>query len=192
MAPPRRRSATRNPSSSQSTLSFGSKARISKPSSSSHVTGKKGKEADKISEIRKDIQSPIHSPSATYGSPTSETTLSEKDLEQTVVASSRSENLVQEQARAEIKQAKSEEDQKAEALSEEDLRRYWIGEEESRIAPRGSSHITDLHFSMPTQVILATIVYLWPVRLHCINAVAVYLFSSSRGFERQRENITTF
>lgn len=110
--PPRR---TTRPN--QATLSFGSRSRVSKPSSQSreskHLDSKPVAQAEQVPVTPKEPSQPH-------------------------VA----EVAVRDQARTEIQQPWSEEDEKAVKVTEQDLERYWRAEEEKRLTPRGwLSHI---------------------------------------------------
>jgi DNA polymerase delta subunit 4 len=109
--------------SGQSTLSFGGKSRVTKPSATS-VRSQKTKDLEPISA------------SVT---PTEEV----PDPDQVPVAPSEpsqphvAELAVRQQAREEVQQPLSEEDQKALKVTEQEIQRYWKKEEEKRRAPRG-------------------------------------------------------
>ncbi|PGH04308.1 hypothetical protein AJ79_07156 [Helicocarpus griseus UAMH5409] len=142
----RRRSG--NPS--QSTLSFGAQHKVSKPTSTSSLTGKKGAKNvnSPVTELRQRSTSGSASPApASVTSPVPEAQLpAEVEPEQKPVAPSlRSENVVAEQARVEVRLPESEEDKRAEALTEKDIRSYWQAEEDSRIAPRVHQENLTMH-----------------------------------------------
>ncbi|OJD27937.1 hypothetical protein ACJ73_00665 [Blastomyces percursus] len=140
--------------SHQSTLSFGSQHKISKPTTTT-LAGKKGKKTSDVSspvtELRQRSASGSASPSPDsalkHTSPTAAEPIqhpTEIEPEQKPVASSlRSENIISEQARVELRLPKSEEDSRAEALTEGDIKRYWENEEAGRLAPRvHQEHLT--------------------------------------------------
>ncbi|EEH22389.1 hypothetical protein PABG_04600 [Paracoccidioides brasiliensis Pb03] len=132
----------------QSTLSFGGQQKVSKPTSTSSLAGKKGLKADvssPVAEVRQRSVSGSASPAPTASPATTVVTHpAEIEPEQRpVAASSKSENVIAEQARVELRQPKSEEDVRAEALTEMDIRQYWQREEEGRIAARvHQQHLT--------------------------------------------------
>ncbi|KAL1959207.1 hypothetical protein VTO42DRAFT_2712 [Malbranchea cinnamomea] len=129
MAPTRRRSGHANPAShhsTQSTLNFGHKARVSKPTQR-HVDAKKEKEKAEILRTELPSASPVHD---------TVHEIEEPARQQPAAASSKSENVVREQARAEMQAPKSEVDIKAAKLTDADIRRYWEAEEKKRRAPR--------------------------------------------------------
>jgi DNA polymerase delta subunit 4 len=124
--PPSRRSGQGAAShSQQSTISFGARSRVIKPSATS-TPAKKAKDIESVadtisSEIAIDsTQSGITSPS---GSP------------QPAV----SELVVRVQTKAEIEQPRLEEDERALKITNAGLKRYWKREEEKRRAPQGCS-----------------------------------------------------
>ncbi|PGH03477.1 DNA polymerase delta subunit 4 [Blastomyces parvus] len=158
MPPPTTRRRSGN--SAQSTLSFGAQHKVSKPTTTT-LAGKKGKKSTDgssavpapVTELRQRSasgsaspapESPLEptSPPAT----TKETAQHPPEIEpeqKPVAASSRSENIISEQARAELRLPKSEEDRRAAALTEGDIRRYWENEEAGRLAPRvHQEHLT--------------------------------------------------
>ncbi|PGH17091.1 hypothetical protein AJ80_04964 [Polytolypa hystricis UAMH7299] len=127
MPPTRRRSGnaaiSRN-SPAQSTISFGAKSKISKPTSG-HLPGKKAKDVvDVVRSVSPESAKPVTSD------------IEEPAQEKPTPGSSRSELAVREQARVAIRQPKSAEDLKAETLTDKDIKLYWTKEEENRIAPR--------------------------------------------------------
>ncbi|RHZ45651.1 putative DNA polymerase delta subunit 4 [Aspergillus thermomutatus] len=117
--------------SGQSTLSFGGKSRVTKPSATS-ARSQKTKDLEPIS-----------------ASVTSTEEVSEP--EQVPVAPSEpskphvAELAVRQQAREEIRQPLSEEDQKAIKITEQELQRYWKKEEEKRRGPRVHQEDLSLH-----------------------------------------------
>ncbi|EGE81126.1 hypothetical protein RJZ56_000820 [Blastomyces dermatitidis] len=165
MAPTTRR---RSGNSHQSTLSFGTQHKVSKPTTTT-LAGTKGKQTSDVSspvsvpspapapvtELRQRSASGSASPASIPSpesalkptSPTATETVqhpAEIEPEQKPVASSlRSENIISEQTRVELRLPKSEEDSRAEALTEGDIKRYWENEEAGRLAPRvHQEHLT--------------------------------------------------
>ncbi|OAX79680.1 hypothetical protein ACJ72_05998 [Emergomyces africanus] len=149
----------RSGNSGQSTLSFGTQHKVSKPTtSSSLLTGKNGKKVSSpVTELRQRSASGSASPAPGMSDPTSGPTSpaavaaapavhhhAETESEQKPVASSlRSENIITEQTRVELRLPKSEEDKRAEALTETDIKKYWENEEAGRLAPRvHQEHLT--------------------------------------------------
>ncbi|KKZ67187.1 hypothetical protein EMCG_07132 [[Emmonsia] crescens] len=148
----------RSGNSSQSTLSFGAQHKVSKPTttSSSSLADKKGKHTADVTELRQRSVSGSASPAlvtspASVSSPPAAATAAaavqhhaEIEPEQKPVASSlQSANIITEQARAELRLPKSEEDRRAEALTERDIKKYWENEEAGRLAPRvHQEHLT--------------------------------------------------
>lgn len=125
--PPRRRtgqSATAR--THQSTLSFGAKSRVTKPSATP-VSAKKTKNVDYI--IEKPV--PETSPDTSVDAQTSVAPPSETS--QPHIA----EVVVREQAKSEIEQPLTEEDKRALQITDSDLKKYWRAEEQKRKAPRG-------------------------------------------------------
>jgi predicted lipid-binding transport protein (Tim44 family) len=120
--------------SGQSTLSFGGKSRVTKPSATSTRSQK-----------TKDLAPISAAVSSTEAVP---------DPDQVPVAPSEpsqphvAELAVRQQAREEIQQPLSEEDQKAIKITEQELQRYWKKEEQTRKAPRGGFSDCDVenHF----------------------------------------------
>ncbi|OJD10577.1 hypothetical protein AJ78_08455 [Emergomyces pasteurianus Ep9510] len=164
----------RSGNSGQSTLTFGAQHKVSKPtassSSASSLAGKKGKKITHVSspvtELRQRSASGSASPAPEISDPTTVPTSpapapapapaaaaaaavhhhAEIESEQKPVASSlRSENIITEQARVELRLPKSEEDKKAEALTESDIKKYWENEEAGRLAPRVHQEHLTLH-----------------------------------------------
>ncbi|PYI23100.1 DNA polymerase delta subunit 4 [Aspergillus japonicus CBS 114.51] len=148
MPPARRRggntAATR---SGQSTLSFGSKSRITKPSAAPTTRSQKAKDLEPLVTALPEKE-PVQSASEP------------EELKDTPTESSQphvAELAVRQQARTEIEQPVSEEDQKASKLTERDLTRYWKQEEAKRRGPR--VHQNDLtthekilrHFDLSSQ-----------------------------------------
>ncbi|GAQ03096.1 DNA polymerase delta subunit 4 [Aspergillus lentulus] len=117
--------------SGQSTLSFGGKSRVTKPSATST-------RSQKI----KDLEPISAAVSSTEEAP---------DPDQAPVAPSEpsrphvAELAVRQQAREEIQQPLSEEDQKAIKITEQELHRYWKKEEQTRKAPRVHQEDLSLH-----------------------------------------------
>lgn len=121
MPPTRRRGGNAAARSQQSTLAFGTKSRVTKPTSAPATT-KKAKDIEQVHEV--DTSDPDQVPVApTEGS------------SQPHIA----ELVVREQAKAEVEQPLSEEDKKALKITDADLKRYWRNEEAKRKAPRSMS-----------------------------------------------------
>lgn len=131
--PPSRRhagSTAASPSTNQSTISFGSKARVTKPSAATPASQKaKGLE-------------PLVSRPAVPKEPSNDVA----EPQQVPVAPSEpskphvAELAVRGQAKVETQPQREpwgEEDKEALAIGEKDLQRYWKQEEQGRIAPRG-------------------------------------------------------
>lgn len=108
--PPRRRTAASN---AQSTLSFGTQSRVTKPTTAPLHSGKN-----------------LDKPAS--GTPEPQNVLASQPSKPHVA-----ELVVRKQAAAAIQEPRSEEDKRALKLSKQDLNRYWKTQEESRLAPRG-------------------------------------------------------
>jgi len=128
MPPVRRRGG--NPAASraqQSTLSFGSKSRVTKPSA-----------AQAPSKKLKDVE-PIVDNVAADTRP-ADTVEPDQVPVTPPVGSSKphiAEVVVSEQAKAEVEKPLSEEDREALKITDADLKRYWEEKEAERKAPRG-------------------------------------------------------
>lgn len=123
MPPARRRGG--NATANQSTLSFGSQARVTKPSATPTVP-QKAKNLEPVTSFipekpSKDVTEPEQAP------------VTPAEPSKPHVA----ELAVRGQAKVESQQPWGEEDQKALKISEKDLQRYWMQEEGKRKAPRG-------------------------------------------------------
>ncbi|EER43697.1 DNA polymerase delta subunit 4 [Histoplasma capsulatum var. duboisii H88] len=142
----------RSGNSNQSTLSFGAQHKVSKPTTiSSSLAGKKGKKTTDVSSPAGKLRrrgasgsvSPVSVTSPAVEPPSPKANVqcpAEIESEQ---KPSRSENIIAEQARVELRLRKSEEDRRAEELTEEDIRKYWENEEAGRLAPRvHQEHLT--------------------------------------------------
>src|SRR5690606_2436676 len=117
MPPPRRRSGgTTSHSANQPTLNFGGKSRVSKPSS-------------RPSDVKNLKEKAEFARSTSSASPTPVHEIEEPSKQAPAAASSKSENVVREQVKVELRVPKSEEDLKAEKLTAADIRRYWNAEE---------------------------------------------------------------
>jgi DNA polymerase delta subunit 4 len=125
MSASRRGAATR---SQQSTISFGSKSRVIKPSVTS-PPAKKATETEPVADsvsvevvINQTQRSPARTAPPSWSSqpPTA-------DL------------VVRAQAKAEVEQPLTKEDKRAVKITDADLKRYWMLEEEKRHAPQGCS-----------------------------------------------------
>ncbi|GIK05662.1 hypothetical protein Aspvir_009775 [Aspergillus viridinutans] len=117
--------------SGQSTLSFGGKSRVTKPSATS-TRSQKTKDLEPISAAvtsTEEVPDPDQVPVAP------------SEPSQPHVA----ELAVRQQAREEIQQPLCEEDQKAIKITEQELRRYWKKEEQTRKAPRVHQEDLSLH-----------------------------------------------
>jgi DNA polymerase delta subunit 4 len=117
--------------SGQSTLSFGGKSRVTKPSATS-TRSQKTKDLEPISAAvssTEEVPDPDQVPVAP------------SEPSQPHVA----ELAVRQQAREEIQQPLSEEDQKAIKITEQELQRYWKKEEQTRKAPRVHQEDLSLH-----------------------------------------------
>ncbi|KAE8152914.1 DNA polymerase delta, subunit 4-domain-containing protein [Aspergillus avenaceus] len=130
MPPTRRRggaaAATR---SNQATLSFGSKSRVTKPSATPTQT-QKAKDLEPVANI------------------ISEGTLEPEQVSDTSSEPSKpyvAELVVREQAKAEIQQPLSAEDEKAINVTEKQLQQYWRKEEGKRKGPRVHHEDLTLH-----------------------------------------------
>ncbi|KAI1919940.1 hypothetical protein LOZ65_004218 [Ophidiomyces ophidiicola] len=130
----------------QSTLTFGSKSRVSKPTSTPSTLKQAKNNVSSSSPSSASTPSPpSFSPSPitvevpSHIKPATTTTVKHEEatpVEQPVAGSSKSENAVREQARLHAQLPKTEEDRRAERLTQKDIQRYWQTEEENRIAPR--------------------------------------------------------
>ncbi|EAL88906.1 hypothetical protein KXW98_003956 [Aspergillus fumigatus] len=127
----RRRGNTAASRSGQSTLSFGGKSRVTKPSATS-TQSQKTKHLEPISAAvssTEEVPDPDQVPVAP------------SEPSQPHVA----ELAVRQQAQEEIQQPLSEEDQKAIRITEQELQRYWKKEEQTRKAPRVHQEDLSLH-----------------------------------------------
>ncbi|KAH3526822.1 hypothetical protein KXV64_004089 [Aspergillus fumigatus] len=127
----RRRGNTAASRSGQSTLSFGGKSRVTKPSATS-TQSQKTKHLEPISAAvssTEEVPDPDQVPAAP------------SEPSQPHVA----ELAVRQQAQEEIQQPLSEEDQKAIRITEQELQRYWKKEEQTRKAPRVHQEDLSLH-----------------------------------------------
>ncbi|KAK2736455.1 hypothetical protein FQN55_001631 [Onygenales sp. PD_40] len=156
MPPTRRRSGGPNTSGpgNQSTLSFGGQSRISKPTTTTH-TGKKAT-ATTVTQLRQQRQRSTSGGSASASAsaspapePVPAPVPAEIEPEQRALpASSRSDEVVREQARVELKGRETERERDAveglaDSVSEEEIEGYWEREEAGRIAPRvHQEHLT--------------------------------------------------
>lgn len=140
MPPTRRR--TGNPSTAnQSTLSFGSNARVTKPTAST-PTSQKSKTLKSAPSVVPEAHKPDKTqPSNDVAEPQQLPVTPAKPSEPHTA-----ELVVRGQAKVETKeQPWGEEDKKALKVSEGDLVRYWKGEEEGRRAPRVHQEELGLH-----------------------------------------------
>lgn len=116
MPPIRRRGGnTSTPSRSQSTLSFGTQSRVTKPLTGPVSTAKKTKDLEK-DPLPVSLITPVEPPTD----------------EKPHIA----ELVVREQAKAEVQQPLSE-DERAKTITQDDLRKYWDREQAKRRVPRG-------------------------------------------------------
>ncbi|EEP79789.1 conserved hypothetical protein [Uncinocarpus reesii 1704] len=140
MPPPRRRSGNSSTAGHQQTLSFGPKSRVSKPTSVP-ASLKNAKNTSSPSPparsrlIAVEISNKAHR-SSKSASPEAPDVVDPVVDPQPIAASSKSENVVREQAREQVQLPRSAEDRRAEELTDRDIRRYWHAEEAKRIAPR--------------------------------------------------------
>ncbi|KAK2790662.1 hypothetical protein FQN52_005418 [Onygenales sp. PD_12] len=152
MPPTRRRSGGPNTSSStgpgnQSTLSFGGQSRISKPTTTTTHTGKKATAAT-VTQLRQQRQRSTSGGSASASpapEPVPAPVPAEIEPEQCALpASSRSDEVVREQARVELKgRERDAVEGLADSVSEGEIEGYWEREEAGRIAPRvHQEHLT--------------------------------------------------
>lgn len=107
--PPRRRTAA---STGQSTLSFGTKSRVTKPSTAPQL----GKNLDKSASETPEPQ---------------DVTASQPPIPHVA------EFVVRQQTKPSTQEPLSEEDKRALKMSKQDLNRYWKKEEQGRLAPQG-------------------------------------------------------
>lgn len=121
--PPTRRTntATRQ---NQATLSFGTKSRVTKPT----TQPQKQKSLDPVTSI-------VPEKPSTDTAQAEQVPVTPTEPSQPHVA----ELAVRQQAKSEIQQPWSDEDAKASKITEQDLKRYWKQEEQKRRAPRGWS-----------------------------------------------------
>lgn len=129
MPPSRRRggNAAASPSTSQSTISFGSKARVTKPSAPTPAPQKK-KDLASCPVVSEKASNDVAEPQQVPVAPSEPSKPHVAEL------------VVREQAKLESQpqgEPWGEEDKKALGVSEKDLQRYWKQEEQGRIAPRG-------------------------------------------------------
>ncbi|KAH8425017.1 putative DNA polymerase delta subunit 4 [Aspergillus melleus] len=130
MPPARRRGGnTAAQRSGQSTLSFGSKSRVTKPSAT--TPSQKSKDLDALTILPgKPSHDAISEPEESPATP------SEPHV---------AEIAVKDQAQTEIQQPLTEEEEKALKVTEQDLRQYWKKEEAKRRAPRVHQGELSLH-----------------------------------------------
>lgn len=124
MPPARRRGGN------QATLSFGSAARVTKPSAPTPVS-QKAKTFESLPSRPAASEQPSNDVAEPEQVPVTPSEPSKPHV---------AELVVRDQAKGEIQQQREpwgEEDTKALELAENDLQRYWKHEEEGRIAPRG-------------------------------------------------------
>lgn len=127
MPPARRRGGqTAAQRSSQSTLSFGSKSRVTKPSAT--TPSQKAKDLDALTILP--------------GKPSHDAVSEPEESPATPSEPHVAEIAVKEQAQTEIQQPLTEEEETALKIPEKDLQRYWKQEEAKRMAPRGGFSLT--------------------------------------------------
>ncbi|KAI9930520.1 hypothetical protein ASPWEDRAFT_39410 [Aspergillus wentii DTO 134E9] len=131
--PPRRGNTAAPRSNQQSTLSFGSKSRVTK--SSTTTPSQKAKDLEPVANVVVPEQPPseVTQPQQAPVSPAEPTKLHVAEL------------AVRQQAKAEIQEPWSEEDKKAVGITENELQRYWRSEEQRRKAPRVHQEDISLH-----------------------------------------------
>lgn len=128
MPPARRRGGNTAASrAQQSTLSFGSKSRITKPSTS-QAPSKKLKDVEPIVEDVAADTRPADTVEPDQVPVTPPVGSSEPHIAEVVVSK---------QAKEEVEQPLSEENKEALKITDADLKRYWEEREAERIAPRG-------------------------------------------------------
>lgn len=143
--PPRRR--TGNPTGSQSTLSFGSQNRVTKPVTAPST---KAKALESLPSL------PDKSTSAT---PEPHLAVTPTEPSKPPVA----ELVVRQQAATEVEAPQTEEDKQALKLNKQDVWRYWRTQEEARLTPRGKSDLE----RQPRKIQRLTLVNSTPTRNGC-------------------------
>ncbi len=142
--PPNRRSSskTTGPAArgSQSTLSFGSRSKVTKPLPASQ-TKKQKTDASTTSLPIKESKAPSPSP-ALSPAPDAEADAKSESLTTAEVA-------LAEQVEQEVQKPKSKAEEEAEKVSEAQIKRYWKGKEDERKAPRGIYLLTSLLLILP-------------------------------------------
>lgn len=121
---------TRRRGGNQATLSFGSAARVTKPSAPTPVS-QKAKTLESLPSRPAPSEKPSNDVAEPEQVPVTPTEPSKPHVAEVVV---------KDQAKSETQPQREpwgEEDTKALELSEKDLQRYWKHQEEGRIAPRG-------------------------------------------------------
>ncbi|PLB47526.1 hypothetical protein P170DRAFT_456387 [Aspergillus steynii IBT 23096] len=130
MPPARRRGGnTAAQRSGQSTLSFGSQSRVTKPSAT--TPSQKSKDLDALTILP--------------GKPSDEVVSEPEKSPVTPSEPHVAEIAVKDQAQTEIQQPLTEEDEKALKITERELQRYWKQEEAKRKAPRVHQGELSLH-----------------------------------------------
>jgi len=127
MPPARRKSSGPSVRGAQSTLSFGNRAKVTKPSIA--PTSKKSKPDPSLTEI---IAQTIDPPE-----PEAPTT---------------AEIAIEEQAKAEVAKPKTEAEERAEKVTDAQIKRYWKSKEDERKAPRGETGVDDAWHSYTSGV----------------------------------------
>ncbi|PYH96607.1 hypothetical protein BO71DRAFT_320302 [Aspergillus ellipticus CBS 707.79] len=136
MPPARRRAGnTAATRSNQSTLSFGSQSRVTKPSVTRSTRSQKAKDLESIntSKLEKPSVDDVSEPQQASVTPIEPSDPDVADL------------AVKEQARTEVPQPLSEDDEKASKTTERQLQQYWKKEEAKRRGPRVHQGDLTLH-----------------------------------------------
>lgn len=122
MPPARRKTSGPSASGAQSTLSFGNRAKVTKPSIAP-LSKKNQPDKSDLSLVESDKKI-IESP--------------EPDAPTTA------EIATEEQVTAEVAKPKTEAEERAEKVTDVQIKRYWKGKEDERKAPRGESKISNM------------------------------------------------
>ncbi|KAF7585999.1 hypothetical protein BBP40_009736 [Aspergillus hancockii] len=128
MPPTRRRGGSTAARANQATLSFGSKSRVTKPSTSTRSQKTKDLEPITASIPEKTVE-----PEKAPVTPTEPSRPHVAEL------------AVRQQAQAEVQQPLSEEDERALNITEKDLQQYWRKEEGKRRGPRVHQEDLTMH-----------------------------------------------
>lgn len=116
MPPARRKHSGPSARGAQSTLSFGNRGRVTKPS-----IAHEAKPSKTTSALTENVAKAVETPE-----PEAPTT---------------AEIAIEEQALAEISQPKTEAEERAEKVTDAQIKRYWKSREDERKAPRGKSRL---------------------------------------------------